>query len=61
MTDKEHSGRPFTTFWYFAKIESYRHLEIDEPIAAIIRMLFNEILAGKTKCKKLLTLSKSVI
>ncbi len=49
--EKQRNGEylsSYTPYGYFAKSEPYRHLEIDESIATMIRMIFNEILAGKT-------------
>lgn len=49
--EKQRNGEylfSYAPYGYFAKSEPCRHLEIDESIATMIRMIFNEILAGKT-------------
>ena len=38
----------FAPFGYFVKSEPYRHLEIDNVSATVIRLIFNELVSGKT-------------
>ena len=38
----------FAPFGYFEKSEPYRHLEIDNVSETIIRLIFNELVSGKT-------------